>query len=168
MRKYLIILALVLFLAVPSVFAAVGIQKDDVRVGGDATTLNFEGGVAVSSITGARKLIIIQPTIEVISDVSKTVTTADSGKTFVSTVATTYSLPLASAGLTYSFVDGDGDTISVDPGTADFISFTAARMDDGDKITSTGVSGDSVTLSGASGVWYVIDMGNTVWTDGGA
>jgi hypothetical protein len=102
-----------------------------------------------------------------VATTNDTLTTAESGKVIVATSNAVFTLPSAANGLRYSFVDGGGVTISVDPAVADSIVYLT--LDAGDKVTSPGSSADSITLvgDGTNSKWYVEAINGT-WTDGGA
>jgi len=95
-----------------------------------------------------------------------TVLATQSGKVFIATTACTYTLPTAAVGLRYTFVDGTGIGISVDPAsTSDTIYYLG--LDAGDKISSASVTGDSISLiCGAANSWYLEGRIGS-WTDGG-
>lgn len=131
----------------------------------------------VINITDAGAVGGYKRTIE-LAVTNDTVTIAESGKVFLITPTslTTFTLPLAANGLTYTFTTINGNAsgnygkVEIDPNVADnFVacinSTTTAALDAGDKIVSTGATGDSVTIVGGLKTWYCTDRIGT-WTDG--
>ena len=97
-----------------------------------------------------------------------TLTAVESGKTIILTGSTsrTFTLPSASLGLAYTFIQSSTCTLNVDPNSSDTIAYLALGA--GDKISSAGATGDSISLiCGAANTWYIANMEGT-WTDGGA
>lgn len=123
--------------------------------------LNTEENVSITGTISAKR-----PVESISADT--TVTTADSGKMFVDvkgSATTTFTLPAAAAGLTYTFVCGDADgEILVTPATADAIvtkvtatgAALAPTAGTGIKNTAaSNVAGDTITLTALDGTtWY--------------
>ena len=166
-RKYALVVLLVLILACPA-FAAVGVQRDG-TMQGTATDLNIVGGYVSSD----GSTIVVAPGYPVVVATTDTITIANSGETLIVTPVSAsggkFTLPAATVGQVYKFVDGksgNANTFSVDPYSTETIRYLT--LDAGDKLTSTGATGDSLELRcGATGVWYVTEMKGS-WTDGGA
>ena len=110
-----------------------------------------------------------------------TVTAAESGKTFLIDPGVTYpltmTLPVAAAGLEYTFTAVNGmqgsstpGRIYLDPNIADtFVgcvnSLVTSTFAAGDSLYSPGATGDTVTIVGASTKWYCTNRVGT-WVDG--
>lgn len=164
---------IVAFLFVASVaFAAVGVQRDG-TMQGTATDLNIVGAYVSSD----GSTIDIAPGYPVVIATTDTITTTNSGETLIVTPVShaggKITLPSATVGQRYTFVDGKPtgtSTFSIDPYSTDIIrySISSVALSAGDKLTSSGQTGDSLSLScGATGTWYVTEI-NGSWTDGGA
>lgn len=92
----------------------------------------------------------------------KTVTVAESGKTFLVTAAATITLPAVLDGLTYTIVNAAGiKTINVELDNADAFVYGGASA--GASIRSAASSGDSVTVIGSKSDhrWYIGNMKGT-------
>lgn len=99
---------------------------------------------------------------------SDTLTQRESGKTimFIGTAVSTFTLPPAANGLTYTFVNGKGSLgIYIDPGESNDVLFHSTCIQ-GDRLgNSTQASGDSITVIGDDDDrWYVIPHSGT-WAD---
>lgn len=162
MKKLFMLLALLMFLALPNgAFAADGDEFSTTSF-----RVNSDGQVVYKSL------------IEV-ATTNDTVTAAETGKVFLSNISTgtlTYTLPTAASGLTYTFtsINGNGTTgqgrIYLDPASTDTLvgcvnSTSTTTFAAGDRVYSPGATGDSVTLVGASTKWYCINRVGT-WVDG--
>jgi hypothetical protein len=104
------------------------------------------------------------------SGATKLVTSLESGSMFVQTASTgttTYTLPAATAGLTYTFVCGNaGGEILITPATGDAIVSKIHSAQDGTALApaagtgikntaATNVAGDSITLTALNNTtWY--------------
>jgi len=172
MKKLVVLfLALLFVLPVMCYASSIEVQEDSVAVG-NAVKLDFQGELDVTFDGQDTAVIDFDGwTHEVVSATEDTVTAADNKTVFISTDpddATTFQLPTAAAGLQYTFAAGVGGVaLKVDPVTpTDTIVYLT--LDAGDEIDSNSTTGDSVTLAGAATKWYVIGMGSSAWTDGGA
>lgn len=167
MRKYLVgLVAFLLLLLVIPAWAQVDVQVEGTTVGGGfANAINFTGNVTGSG-TGSTKAIDVGGSIEKITGGTETVVAADNGTVFISDdTGTSFTLPAAAAGMTFTFVEGattNSSTVNA-AGTDQF--FNYGLPGDTDTLTSSaGRLADSVTVAGTSGGWYVIDTGNAAWT----
>jgi len=171
-RKFFVGLGLLLFvLMFAHVSQATVAVQDDGTYEGEATTINYSGTELDVTFNGSTATVTATPTVEVITGASEIVRTTDDSTLYISTYdegTTTFTLPPAAAGLEYSFAAGVNGTITIDVqgGHTDTIRYLT--LDAGDTIDSNGATGDSVTLQGATATWYVVDMGSSAWTDGGA
>jgi len=125
-------------------------------------------------------IIGLKQTVEA-ATTNDTVTAAESGKTFLIDPGVTYpltmTLPVAAAGLEYTFIstNGMGGTgtagrVYLDPNILDaFVgcvnSGATATFAVGDSLYSPSATGDSVTIVGASTKWYCTQRTGT-WVDG--
>tara|TARA_R110000822_G_scaffold14829_3_gene51716 strand:+ start:2580 stop:3050 length:471 start_codon:yes stop_codon:yes gene_type:complete len=129
-----------------------------------AETLEVDGAVIFESgISGPRN-------VSATAGATKTVAASESGTAFVQTASsgtTTYTLPAATAGLTYTFVCGNaGGEILITPATGDAIVTKIHSAQDGTALapaagtgikntTATNVAGDSITLVALdTTTWY--------------
>ena len=124
----------------------------------------FEGGI--TSLTG----ISAPKNVAATSGATKVLATSESGSVFVQTASsgtTTYTLPAAAAGLTYTFVCGNaGGEILITPATGDAIVTKIHSAQDGTALApaagtgikntaATNVAGDSITLVALdTTTWY--------------
>lgn len=180
MKKYsaLLLIAALLF-SVNSAFASVTIEDNSTKYGA-AKTVKFSGAT-VSKSEGTHTVNIVPPvtTITAAADTPGTVTTAknrgtfvlDAGSNTVGGVGYTLTLPAAAAGLEYTFVTGDGKTLSVKAAGSDTIVYGGSVGQGATtRITSPACSGSTVTVVGASGKWYIKSMttgalaGGGMWT----
>lgn len=128
-----------------------------------AETLEVDGAVIFESGLAFKR------SIEANSGATGTVTATDSGKVYVqtrSTGTTTYTLPAAVAGLTYTFICGNaGGEILITPASGDAIVTKIHSAQDGTALApaagtgikntaATNVAGDSITL---------VALDNTTW-----
>ena len=136
------------------------------------STGGFTGDVT-GDVTGA----VTGGTVRLVESISgdETITAADSGKMFVDvkgSATTTFTLPVAAAGLTYTFVCGDADgEILIDPQTGDAIvtkadptgASVAPAAGTGIKNTAaTNIVGDHITLVALDATtWYTVAQGGT-------
>lgn len=170
MKHKILCFVALLFLVPVLAYGAVAIQ-DDGTYEGEAAKVNFSGDF---DVTFAQDLATVTYTpaddaVEVTTASADTVVAGDDNTTFIATYAgtTVYTLPTAASGLRFRFAAGVGQTVTIDTAsTADTIQYL--YLDAGDTIDSAGATGDSVELIGATGKWYVVDMGSSAWTDGGA
>ena len=172
MKRVLFLIALLLVLPVMCSAGDVEVQDSGVKQG-NAIKLNFTGDTTCtfSQDTATIDVDSASYTNEVyVGTSTDTVTAADDMTRYISATAdtVTYILPAAAAGLEYQFVAGQGEFVQVDTlTTADTIKYLG--LDAGDKLKSAGATGDSVTVaSNGSNTWYVVGMGSSAWTDGGA
>jgi len=169
LKKLVLVVLLVLILALPA-FASVGVKQDG-TMQGTATDLNIIGAYVSSD----GSTIAIAPGYPVVKTTADTITIADSGRTIIITPISAsggiFTLPAATVGQVYTFVDGKASgttTFSVDPYSTEIIRFSISgtALDAGDKITSPGQIGDSVTLRcGVTGEWIIGNMKGS-WADG--
>ena len=167
MKRLFVGLAVLLLLLVSPVFAGtLDVKVEGTTVGGSfANSIDFTGNVSGSG-AGSTKTIDVGGSVEKITLGFETVVAGDNGTVFLSgDTGTTFTLPAAATGLTFTFVEGSTTNAStVNAAGADtFINYgtDAATA----TLTSTaGDDADSVSISGASGGWYVIDMASNVWT----
>jgi len=97
---------------------------------------------------------------------SYTVTTADSGKTFVSeTDGVVFTLPAIAIGYSFTFVNNAPDgtnALTISPNAADGITYAGSSTDDKDLINTkiTSKQGDYVVISSLDGVvaWQVTQV----------
>jgi hypothetical protein len=123
---------------------------------------------------------VFQKALVEVPTTSDTVTAAESGKTFLvnkGTGTVTFTLPLAAAGLTYTFTAINGNATSgqgriyLDPNILDTMvgcvnSTSTTTFAVGDSLYSPGATGDSVILvSPAALTWVCVDRTGT-WVDG--
>jgi hypothetical protein len=95
-----------------------------------------------------------------------TVTTADSGKTFVSeTDGVVFTLPAIAIGYSFTFVNNAPDgtnTLTISPNAADGITYAGSSTDDKDLINTkvTSKQGDYVVISSLDGTtaWQVTQV----------
>ena len=100
---------------------------------------------------------------------SYTVTTADSGKTFVSeTDGVVFTLPAIAIGYSFTFVNNAPDgtnALTISPNAADGITYAGSSTDDKDLINTkiTSKQGDYVVISSLDGVvaWKVTQVRGT-------
>jgi len=100
---------------------------------------------------------------------SYTVTTADSGKTFVSeTDGVVFTLPPIAIGYSFTFVNNATDgtnALTISPNAADGITYAGSSTDDKDLINTKATSrqGDYVVISSLDGVvaWQVTQVRGT-------
>ena len=98
-----------------------------------------------------------------------TVTTADSGKTFVSaTDGVVFTLPAIAVGYSFKFVNNGTDgtnALTISPNAADGITYAGSSTDDKDLINTKATSkqGDYVVISSLDGVvaWQVTEVRGT-------
>ena len=122
-------------------------------------------------------VVSFEPVVETLT-ASKTLTYADSGKTFmIGTDALVISLPATKAGITYKFVNIGADgaaIITISPVTADGIHGTmtlAASVvelsgtDDKDLINTkaSATTGNSVEIIGDGGIGWMVQNSTGIW-----
>lgn len=98
-----------------------------------------------------------------------TVTTADSGKTFVSaTDGVVFTLPAIAVGYSFKFVNNGTDgtnALTISPNAADGITYAGSSTDDKDLINTKATSkqGDYVVISSLDGTvaWQVTEVRGT-------
>ena len=124
---------------------------------------------------------VIQKILVEEATTNDTVEAGETGKTFIVTPAAAgtvkFTLPTAADGLTYTFVQAEGNTsaykyVLIDPASTDIIlgcinSGTAQTMAVGDALKSAAATGDTVTIVGTDLYWYCTSRVGT-WTDNGA
>lgn len=107
---------------------------------------------------------------EISSGQTVDVESTDTGTLFLVTQDTTFILPTAAAGLSFTFTAGDTVDMIIDPdNTLDYLlySINDTMLDGGDSIKSGGQAGDSVTVTGVSTSQWAISGMYTVWSDNG-
>ena len=98
-----------------------------------------------------------------------TVTTADSGKTFVSaTDGVVFTLPAIAVGYSFKFVNNGTDgtnALTISPNASDGITYAGSSTDDKDLINTKATSkqGDYVVISSLDGTvaWHVTEVRGT-------
>lgn len=130
------------------------------------STVSVTGAItATGGVVGGQVVPVEATTAE-----TESITAAESGKVFVQTrssTTVTYTLPAASAGLTYTFVCGNaGSEILITPATGDAIVTKIHAAQDGTALApaagtgikntaATNVAGDAITLVALDGTtWY--------------
>ena len=112
------------------------------------------------------------------SSTADTLTTLESGKTFIATSDVYLTLPSAALGLTYTFTTNGVETLhpvnaeagrnrtTIAPAAGDTIKgVDDSGMAAGDRLRSAGITGDSLTLiCGKADTWYVSSINGT-WAD---
>ena len=173
MKKIVLFLfALLLVLSVTCYAGNIEVQDSGVKQG-NAVKLNYTGDIACTFDGQDTATITYSDddwVTEIVTAATDTITTADTKTIYITTSTnstTDFTLPAAAADLQFRFASSLGRTITVDPAsTSDTIKYLG--LDAGDAIDSAGTTGDSIELIGATTTWYVIDMGSSAWTDGGA
>jgi len=156
MRKFLVLVAIILLLGLPS-FAATNRYNDGYNTV-DST------GVIVPYASKVPYQVVVT---------TDTLTIAETGKvtSVVATATNTnVNLPSAAVGLSYTIVNASDTTIVVNPAIADTIKYATSGvdLDAGDSILSPDAgTGSSVTLiCPVANTWVIGQMTGT-WTDGG-
>lgn len=169
LKSYGLLVAVLLLFVVPAISEVVATIGGQDSSGNYAFTVDNNGVLdgADGSIIKSRVLT----DIETISATTETVTSADSGKTYISTATqtTTFTLPdCGSTDMQIGFVDAYGKTITIDTyATTETIKYLT--LDAGDSIDSAGATGDSIQLRCyTTDTWVPVEMGSSAWTDGGA
>lgn len=180
MKKALFSILLLTLMLSPSAFATVEIRDNSTKYG-PAKKIVFSGlDVSESGGTHTVNATTDLTVIAASTDTPGTVTAAknkgtfvlDAGANTVGGVGYTLTLPAAAANLEYSFITGDGKTLSVVTTGTDTIVYGGSQGQAGPtkRITSPACSGSTVTLTGTTGKWYVKTMttgalnGGSMWT----
>ena len=179
MRKWKILLVALFAIAFASTAFAAGNKNDlaylslDELESATSVALTDEVIIATSSvpqqgITVAEILGRGNEEVKVTTD-EEAVLAAESGKTFIATLGTKFQLPVAAAGLSYTFVSGASIELQVQTATsAGAIVFQDADGNNNAVIeTSNNTTGDSVTLVSDGTSWY-ISKSTGDWATGGA
>lgn len=119
---------------------------------GVITALTFKGGFNVQNVssTGTESAAAID------------------GGVIQTTTAITRTLPAVVIGKFITYITADANIISIKANGSDRIILDGVALDDGDKITSSGVINESITLYGESADGWRTYGKNGTWVDGGA
>jgi hypothetical protein len=139
---------------------------------GDNTLIGNNTFTGTNTFTGATSFASATRSVESISAATEAISASESGKMFVDVLGsgtTTFTLPAAAAGLTYSFVCGNASgEILINPQAGDAIVGKIHAAQDGTGLApaagtgikntaATNVVGDTVTLVALdTTTWYIV------------
>ena len=186
MKKYIALLSVFMLLVSPLAFGSVGVEEGGSPKGA-ATVLNFSTGLDVAGnstkaitvdttevsfvgadLAGAK----VDPYVKTTTD-QTVILAAESGRIFITTLATKFQLPTPADGLTYTFVTGSNTEIEVQVSTTPAtIVFAPPEIGNGNGVietAGTNTTGNTVVLYCDGSDWYVSVpwSATSAWTDGG-
>lgn len=132
-----------------------------------ASVLALVGTAGIAG-TGTQEISGMLTDVEV-GVTADTLLVSETGRVNVITTASTKILPLAAAGLQYTFVSGDAVAMTIDPNVADTIKVDTHVLDAGDKAVTVAATGNTIILYGTAtaNTWYAVCYPDAC-TDGGA
>lgn len=184
MKKFsYVLMALLMLLVLPNLSLAT-CNSDTDKFSSDQWCIDNEDTLIPTSSAGMRvvyeyytdapttsHVLATQETGKILVDMGGKSSPGDTG------VGSKHVLPRAAAGLTYTFITGVKETITIDTvDTSDQIIYSALSTADsnlytlnyGDSIKNTGDVGDFVILmSPVANKWIVINSGTSHWSDNG-